>query len=100
MRWISAFCLVACASAAAQQPAPPVERTKKQAEAARAAKRLDESIQLYKRALAMQPSWDEGWWALGTLYYELDRFDEARPVFKRLTVIKPDVGVPWAMLGL
>jgi len=100
MRWISAFCLFACACAAAQQPAPPIERAKKQAEAARAARRLDESIQLYKRALAMQPSWDEGWWALGTLYYELDRFDEARPVFKRLTVIKPDVGVPWAMLGL
>jgi len=56
MRWISAFCLFACACAAAQQPAPPIERAKKQAEAARAARRLDESIQLYKRAVAIQPS--------------------------------------------
>lgn len=100
MRFLSAFCLLACAYAAAQQPAPSFERIQKQAEAARAAKRVDEAIQLYKKAVAMQPSWDEGWWALGTIYYELDRFDEGRTAFRRLTVIKPDVGLPWAMLGL
>ena len=100
MRFAWAICLLACACAAAQQPAPSLERIQKQAEAARAAKRVDEAIQLYKKAVAIQPSWDEGWWALGTLYYELDRFDEGRTAFRRLTVIKPDVGLPWAMLGL
>jgi tetratricopeptide (TPR) repeat protein len=90
---------LAC-GAAAQQPAPSIERIQKQAEAARAAKRVDEAIQLYKRGVALKPSWDEGWWGLGTLYYELDRFDEGRTAFRRLTVIKPDVGLPWAMLGL
>jgi tetratricopeptide (TPR) repeat protein len=101
MRRISAFCLLACACATGQQqPAPSIDRIEKQAEAARAAKRVDEAIQLYKKGVAMQPSWDEGWWALGTIYYDLDRFDEGRTAFRRLTVIKPDVGLPWAMLGL
>jgi tetratricopeptide (TPR) repeat protein len=92
--------LIAGVCAAAPQSATPVERIKKQAEAAREGKRVDEAIQLYKKAVALQPSWDEGWWALGTIYYELDRFDEGRTAFKRLTVIKPEVGLPWAMLGL
>jgi tetratricopeptide (TPR) repeat protein len=77
-----------------------LESIQKQAETARAAKRVDEAIQLYKKGVSMQPAWDEGWWALGTLYYELDRFDEARTAFRRLTVVKPDVALPWAMLGL
>ena len=100
MRFASAVCLLACSCAAAQQPAPSFERIQKQAEAARAAQRVDEAVQLYKKAVAIRPSWDEGWWALGTIYYELDRFDEGRTAFRRLTVIKPSVGLPWAMLGL
>jgi len=95
-----AICLAACAWAAAQQPAPSFERIQKQADAARAAKRVDEAIQLYKKGVALKPSWEEGWWALGTIYYELDRFDEGRTAFRRLTVIKPDLALPWAMLGL
>jgi tetratricopeptide (TPR) repeat protein len=100
MRPVLAFWLAACASAMPQQPAPSLERIQKQAEAARSAKRMDEAIQLYKKAVALKPSWDEGWWSLGTIYYELDRFDEGRTAFRRLTIIKPDVGLPWAMLGL
>lgn len=100
MKTAGAFFLLACALSAAQQPAPTLERIQKQAETARAAQRVAEAIQLYKKGVALQPSWDEGWWALGTLYYELDRFDEGRTAFRRLTVVKPDVGLPWAMLGL
>ena len=100
MRLVSAFLLAACACAAQQKPAPSFAQIEKQAEAARAEKRVDDAIRLYKRAIAMQPSWDEGWWALGTIYYDLDRFDEGRTAFRRLTVIKPEVGLPWAMLGL
>jgi tetratricopeptide (TPR) repeat protein len=100
MRIAPAFCLLACVCGAAQQPAPTIERIQKQAEAARAAKRVDEAIQLYKKGVALKPAWDEGWWELGTLYYELDSFDEGRGAFRHLTVIKPEVALPWAMLGL
>ena len=100
MRLVSALLLAACACAAQQKAAPSLAQIEKQAEAARAEKRVDDAIRLYKRAVAMQPSWDEGWWALGTIYYDLDQFDDGRTAFRRLTVIKPDVGLPWAMLGL
>ncbi len=101
MRFAPAWIVLACACAVAQQAAPPsIERIGQQAAAARAAKRVDEAIQLYKRGVALQPSWEEGWWSLGTLYYELDRFDEGRTAFRRLTVVKPDLGLPWAMLGM
>jgi len=98
----------------AQQPAPPkpaapkpaattaqsIDRIEKQAQAARAANNVDEAIALYKKGIALKPNWDEGWWSIGTLNYEQDRFPEARDAFRRLAAIKPDVAVPWAMLGL
>jgi tetratricopeptide (TPR) repeat protein len=93
----------------AQQPAAPkpaattaqsIDRIEKQAQAARAANNVDEAIALYKKGVALKPNWDEGWWSIGTLNYEQDRFPEARDAFRRLAAIKPDVAVPWAMLGL
>ena len=53
---------------------------------ARDAKQLDRAIELYKQALAIKPSWDEGHWNLGTALYELDRFAEARDAFRRVVV--------------
>ena len=55
----------------------------KQAEAARAANHLDEAIPLYEKALKLNPKWIEGWWALGTSNYELDRYQPARDAFRR-----------------
>jgi len=77
-----------------------LDRIQKQAEAARSEHKIDEAIALYKKGVVLKPSWDEGWWSLGTLNYELDRFEEARDAFRHLTAIKPGVAVPWAMLGL
>ncbi len=103
---LSVFCLLA-AAVRAQPPAPSrppaaqsVERIQKQAEAAVAAHQVDEAIALYKKGVTLKPSWDEGWWSIGTLNYDLDHFDEARDAFRHLSAIKPDVAVPWAMLGL
>jgi tetratricopeptide (TPR) repeat protein len=88
----------------APKPAPTtaqsIDRIEKQAQAARAANNVDEAIALYKKGVALKPNWDEGWWSVGTLNYEQDRFPEARDAFRRLASIKPDVAVPWAMLGL
>jgi tetratricopeptide (TPR) repeat protein len=87
---------------AAQVPpaASPIARIEKQAETARQENRVDDAIALYKKGVALKPSWDEGWWSLGTLNYSLDHFAEARDAFRHLTAIKPDVGLPWGMLGL
>ncbi len=85
----------------AQPVTPPaVRQIQAQAEAARKQNRVDAAIALYKKGVTLEPTWEEGWWSLGTLNYGLDRFDEAREAFKHLAVIQPSIGAPWAMLGL
>ena len=68
--------------------------------AAREADRIDEAIALYRQALGLRPGWAEGWWFLGTLYYDHDKYAEAAQAFKQTAQIQQKVGAPWAMLGL
>ncbi len=71
-----------------------------QAAAARDADRVDEAVELYGRAVRLRPSWAEGWWYLGTLHYDKDRYAEARDAFTKLTSFEPKNGPGFAMLGL
>ncbi len=80
--------------------ADTIARIQKQAEAARKENHIDAAIALYKKGVAIKPAWEEGWWGLGTLYYGLDQFTDARDAFRHLTAIQPSAGAPWAMLGL
>ncbi len=70
------------------------------ATAAREADKIDEAIGLYRQAVALRPAWAEGWWFLGTLYYDHDQYAEAAKAFKQTAQIQQKVGAPWAMLGL
>ena len=72
----------------------------KRADAAREADRAIEAVDLYQQALRIKPDWSEGWWYLGTLYYENDHYTEALPAFGRVTELKPKGGPSWAMMGL
>lgn len=76
------------------------ENVSSRASAAREANRTAEAIGFYKRAVESRPSWHEGWWYLGTLHYEEDRYNEAREAFSRLVSLQPEGGVAWGMLGL
>ncbi len=83
------------------RPSSSLEKISKEAEADRDANRIDEAIALYKKGISIKPSWEEGWWYLGTLYYDLDNYPQGRDAFKHLTLIKPDVAVglghAWAL---
>src|SRR6266404_1243655 len=70
------------------------------ANAARESDKIDEAIGLYRQAIALRPTWAEGWWFLGTLYYDHDQYAEAAKAFKQTAQIQQKVGAPWAMLGL
>lgn len=70
------------------------------ADEARDAGRLDEAAKLYRRALALHPKWAEGWWSLGTLYYDADRYAEAQLAFQKVVGLDPKQGTARAMLGL
>lgn len=66
-----------------------------------AADRVPEAILLYERATKLQPNWAEGWWHLGTLFFDSDRFSAARDAFAHFVAIeKKQPGAGFAMLGL
>jgi tetratricopeptide (TPR) repeat protein len=68
--------------------------------AAREAGRLYEAVSLYTQALQMRPSWTDGWWYVGAIHYDADRYPEARDAFRRLIALEPKRGPAWGMLGL
>jgi tetratricopeptide (TPR) repeat protein len=70
------------------------------ASAAREADKIDEAIALYRQAIGLRPAWAEGWWFLGTLYYDHDKYADAAQAFKQTAQIQQKAGAPWAMLGL
>ena len=59
-----------------------------------------EAAKLYARALALRPSWKEGWWFLGSLQYEKDHYPECRDAFGRVTALDSRSGPAFTMLGL
>jgi tetratricopeptide (TPR) repeat protein len=71
-----------------------------QAEQARGTNRIEEAIELYRKALSLRPQWAEGWWHLGTLLYERDAYADAAVAFGQATTLSPKVGTAWVMLGL
>ena len=61
---------------------------------------MDDAAALYRKALAIQPRWAEGWWALGTLQYDNNQYAPAARAFEKLVALRPANGSAHAMLGL
>jgi tetratricopeptide (TPR) repeat protein len=72
----------------------------KQAEVARQQEHLNDAITLYREGLRLRSSWQEGWWWLGSLLYEQDRFPEAEDAFHQFVAIAPKPGPGYAFLAL
>ena len=70
------------------------------ANAARDSEHLDEAARFYRRALVLHPAWKDGWWSLGTIYYDKDAYGKAAGAFQRLLKIDPENGTAAVMLGL
>jgi tetratricopeptide (TPR) repeat protein len=97
--------LLALASAVTAAPSQPGASGKfveiaRQADAARTADRMGEAIGLYREGVRLRPSWTQGWWWLGTLFYDQDRFPEAEAALTRFVAITPKPGPGYAMLAL
>jgi tetratricopeptide (TPR) repeat protein len=80
--------------------AADLEGLRKRADEARTSGRLVEAIELYKRAVAQDPSWIEGFWYLGTSYYDTDQAAPCRAAFARVVKAQPGNGAAWAFKGL
>ena len=81
-------------------PSKSFEQISKEADAARQAEHLNDAISLYRASVELRPDWGEGWWALGTLLYDQDRFPEAEAAFRRFVAVTPAPGPGYAFLGL
>ena len=67
---------------------------------ARDAGRLEEALELYRKALASRADWDEGRWYVATLLYELDRYAEAREAFAEVLGRQPTHAGALGLKGL
>ena len=79
---------------------PRFDKVVRAAAAARDARRIEESIALYQEAVRLRPSWVEGYWHLGTAFYELDRYADARDAFARVVRSEPEHAAAFGFKGL
>jgi predicted Zn-dependent protease len=77
-----------------------LRQLEKRIDAAIANNKPAEAIEILNRGLEQKPDWREGWWRLGSILYQADRYAQARPAFERLTSLDPKSGAPWVLLGL
>src|SRR5260370_41568910 len=87
---------------AAQAPKQPssFDRLSKLADTERQQNHLDNAIGYYRQALKVRTSWKDGWWYLGTIPYDQDRYAEARDAFRKLIALDARNGPALALLGL
>ena len=94
-----ALLLTSTPAAAARSP-KSFEQIARQADTAREADQVQRAIDLYKEGVRLRPAWSEGWWELGTLFYDQDRFPEAEASFRRFAAAAHKPGPAYAFLGL
>ena len=89
-----------CFGSIASGQAPDASLTQQEAAKAEAAGHIQQSLDLYSKALGKTPQWTEGWWKYGGLLYRERRFPEAARAFGRLTRLAPGNALGYALLGL
>lgn len=99
MRPIGLLLLLAAASTAQSLPQSFAELSAK-AQQAYEANHPEEAAELYGRAVKLHPDWAQGWWALGMIEYERDRYTECRDALTRMVQLDASAAPGWALLGL
>jgi len=79
---------------------PSFEDLEKSATAARETGKTEDAVRDYQRAVELRSDWEEGWWYLGTLQYDADRFADAIPALEKVVQLDPANGPAWNFLGL
>jgi tetratricopeptide (TPR) repeat protein len=87
-------------STSAQAPQTDFAAIAKAAVAARDAGDTNAAIENYRRAVSIRPDWQEGWFYLGTLEYDANRYADAIPAFQKLVELAPAIVPAWNFLGL
>ncbi|HKV61351.1 MAG TPA: tetratricopeptide repeat protein [Candidatus Acidoferrum sp.] len=98
IRWICVLLLLTTAST--QSEPPTFEELSTKAQQAYEANHPEDAAQLYSRAVKLRPDWAQGWWALGMIEYERDRYAECRDALTRMVELDTSAAPGWALLGL
>jgi predicted Zn-dependent protease len=61
---------------------------------------LDSAVEKYQRTVALDPSFFDGWHALGMALMKLGRFKEAIEAGKKSVDLKPNDQIAWTSLSL
>ncbi len=62
--------------------------------------RLDDALTEYYKALKIKPDWTEGWWHLGLISYDAQRYEPARDALRRVVTLSPNDARSWGIMGL
>jgi tetratricopeptide (TPR) repeat protein len=96
----SGILLCIAAVAAAQTASQSFEQLSAKAQQAYNANQDDEAARLYSEAVKLKPDWAEGWWALGMIDYQHDRYPECREELSHMVALDAKAAPGWALLGL
>jgi len=92
--------LLLAATSAAAQANRTFEQVRREADAARSSDQGQRAVDLYQEALKLRPAWSDGWWDLGSLLYDQDRFPAAEAAFRRYVASTRKPGPAYAFLAL
>ncbi len=81
-------------------PSPAFTAAQKAGDKALAENRLDDALAEYYKALKIRPDWAEGWWHLGLISYETQKYQPARDALRRVVTLSPNHGRSWGIMGL
>lgn len=99
MRSIGLLLLLAAAQVE-QSPPQTFEDLSAKAQQAYETNHLEEAADLYIRAVKLHPDWAQGWWAIGMIEYERDRYPACRDALTRMVQLDASAAPGWALLGL
>ena len=85
---------------AAQNGSSSFEEVAAAAAAARDVNDIPRAIELYTRALRLDPKWQDGWWSLGLLQYGSRAYAAATDALSHLLAFQPSAGQALAVRGL
>ena len=94
------FMLLLLQAGRAPAQARSFEQLSQLAESARQADRNDEALRIYREALRLKPSWADGWWNVGSILYENEKYADARDAFRKLIAIDSKAVAGYALLGI
>lgn len=92
--------LTVSAGQTAPQTPQTFEELSNRAHQAYEANHPEEAAGLYASAVKLRPDWTQGWWALGMIEYERDRYPECRDALTRMVALDASAAPGWALLGL